>query len=95
LVDVSQKFNPKILETLQGLGYSNVEIKNERVYARRGRDHIIIRLSKRGNPDFRIKAHQDFPTKSLPSHHYAEFAEERRLIKEFRRAFREELKSEQ
>jgi hypothetical protein len=83
------KVNPKILETLQALGYSSIEIKNEKVYARRKRDHLSIRLSKKGNPDFRIKAHQDFSTRTLPSQHYAEFSQEKRLINEFRHAFRE------
>jgi len=86
------KVNSKILETLQALGYSNIEIKNKRVYARRWRDHIIIRLSRTGNPDYRIKAHQDFPTRTLPSHHYSDFSQEKTLIKEFRQAFKESLK---
>jgi hypothetical protein len=78
---MSLKVNPKILETLQKLGYRNVEIKNQRIYARRrGRDHLIIRLSKKGNPDFRVKAHQDFHTKTILSHHYADYNEERRLV---------------
>jgi hypothetical protein len=85
------KVNPRIIETLQTLGYSSIEIKNQRVYARRRQDHIIIRLSRKDNPDFRIKAHQDFPTRTLPSHHNSDFSQEKRLIKEFRHAFRDHL----
>lgn len=95
MVDASQKVNPIVLETLRQLGYSNVEVKNERVHARRGRNHIIIRLSKKGNPDFRLRAHQDLASRTLPSHHHADFSDEKRLIREFWRAFRAQLTKKQ
>jgi hypothetical protein len=89
-----RKVNPAVLDALGRLGYLNVEVKYGRVYARRGRDHLIIRLSKRGNPDFRLRAHQDIPSKTLLSHHQADYSSEKRLVKEFRRAFRETLKTQ-
>ncbi len=89
-----QKINPKVLVTLRQLGYFNLEVKNGRVYARRGRDHLIIRLNKKGNLDFRLRAHQDLQSKTLPSHHYADHTEEKRIIKEFWQVFTTQLKKE-
>jgi hypothetical protein len=88
IVDKAPKVNPEILETLKSLGYSSIEIKSGRIYARRrNRDHISIGLSKKGNPS-KIRAHQDFLTSSLPlSHHHADFTAEKRLTGQFRRAF--------
>ena len=88
IVDKPLKVNPEIFETLKSLGYSGIEIKNGRVYARRrNRDHISIGLSKKGNPS-KIRAHQDYLTLSLPlAHHHADFIAEKRLTGQFRRAF--------
>lgn len=83
------KVNPLVPGALKKLGYGQIEIKYGRVYARRGVDHIIVRLAKNGNPDFRSHAHQDRLTGTLPTHHHADFTSEKELLREFYRKLRE------
>lgn len=92
----SDYVDPRVRKTLQKLGYSVIRIKYRKIHAKRNRDHLIIKVNKKGMPRTDkpglISAHQDFPSK-IPPYHRASFDKKERLIKEFERAWMKEMAS--
>jgi len=86
-----KKVDAAILKALQKLGYSEIKFKYNKIYARRNRDHLILKLSKKGTLGHKLKAHQDFPV-DTPPYHRIDVTNEKRLLKELRHAYYEEKK---
>lgn len=68
------KVHSLVLTTLNKLGYRKVEVRNDTLSARRGADHLIIKLTKKGKVKG-ISAHRDLPGRPLP------FAYKHRTVK--------------
>ncbi|HDQ05099.1 MAG TPA: hypothetical protein ENN36_00055 [Candidatus Bathyarchaeota archaeon] len=85
----------KVLKVLRQLGYSKFKIKYRKIHAKRGQDHILIKLNRNGMPRTDkpnlISAHQDIDTEN-PPYHRADYKQEKKLVKEFIRAWIQEIK---
>ena len=91
------KVDPPILTALQKLGYRKIEFRNDVLHARRGADHLIIKLTKKGTVK-RVSAHRDIYGEVGPSPLAYEHKTVRgkvglKLAKEFRTLYRELLRT--
>lgn len=64
-VRIWRRLTPPILTALKKLGYRKIEVRNDTLHARRGADHLIIKLARKGTVK-RVSAHRDTPSRPLP-----------------------------
>jgi len=89
--EMSPKVDSLILTTLKRLGYRNMEVRKETLHARRGADHLIIKLTKKGGVK-EVSAHRDTPGKALPfayKHKTVKGEVGSKLAKEFKTIYRQ------
>ena len=88
-IPIDMKVHPSILTALQKLGYGNVEVRNDTLHARRGADHLIIKLTRKGTVK-KVSAHRDIPSRPSPlAHHRAVKGKVgSKLAREFRTLYR-------
>ena len=67
-----EKVDPPLLTALKKLGYRKIEVRNDTLHARRGADHLIIKLARKGTVK-RVSAHRDVCTQQTSpfAHHRA------------------------
>ena len=86
------KVSEKVIKALDRLGYSERELRGGTLHARRGTDHLIIKLSKHGKVKS-VKAHRDVKRGVLFHTHKAIYGKiGRELEDEFKMAYENSLK---
>jgi len=90
-LEISNRLN----SALEKLGYRNRVLRGRTLHARRGRDHLIIKLSRHGKVES-VKAHMDITRSGVigPRQHkavYGKVSEE--LEAEFRMAYEDSKSS--